>query len=201
MNRTRLNFYVDLLGFLAMLALAATGAILYFVLPPGTGHSHALFGLGRHDYGSIHSRLAAFLLAIVALHLILHWHWACFVTARLLGITPPHRPARLVAGVLVVLASVAGLASAAWLSAGRVVPHPEQDRHVDHRRDDCPRGTVLDGRSTLQDAADAAGLTPSELGRRLGLPAGVGPGERLGRLRRRHGFTIDEVRGYVCDPL
>lgn len=37
MRRTTLNFIVDLIGFVDLLLLAATGAIMKWVLPPGWG--------------------------------------------------------------------------------------------------------------------------------------------------------------------
>jgi len=53
-TRTSMNFWLDLLSLLLMIGLAPTRGLIHFVLPPGAGHSHLLFGLGRHDFGEIH---------------------------------------------------------------------------------------------------------------------------------------------------
>ncbi len=45
MSKTTLNIWLDLLSFLVMLGLATTGGIIHYVLLPGTGYSHMLFGL------------------------------------------------------------------------------------------------------------------------------------------------------------
>ncbi len=89
MKRTTLNFVVDSAGFLNLLLLAGTGAILKWVLPPGSGGGHGrafrggrgqqetelLLGLGRHDWGDIHFVLAMLFLLLVLVHLCLHWSW------------------------------------------------------------------------------------------------------------------------------
>ncbi len=94
MRRTTLNFIVDLIGFVDLLLLAATGALMKWVLPPGSGGGHGygfrrgrdpgdikdLLGLDRHDWGDIHFILALLFLILILLHLILHWTWikTCF---------------------------------------------------------------------------------------------------------------------------
>ncbi|MBN1337338.1 MAG: DUF4405 domain-containing protein [Deltaproteobacteria bacterium] len=250
MNRNRLNLYLDLLGFAAMVGLAATGILLYFVLPPGTGHSLTLFGHVRHDLGEVHSWLALLLLAVVTLHVVLHWDWVCCVVAGLLGRTPPQRKVRRLWGTALTLASVACLACALPLARAWVVPVPgqaghaegahrhrergltlaattvdgttpattraapeplpqpiEQDSRRGHRHQPgvshehhafCPEAAVVSGRTSLGDAARAAGMTSDQMCRLLGVPSAVDPRERLGRLRRSYGFSIDEVRRCIC---
>ena len=78
-----MNFIVDLL------LLTATGTIIEWVLPPGSGGGHGygfrrgrdpgevkdLLGLGQHDWGDIHFVLALLFLIVILVHLILHWTW------------------------------------------------------------------------------------------------------------------------------
>jgi len=89
MQRTTLNFIVDLISFIDLLVLAATGAILKWVLPPGSGGGHGygfrrgrdpgevkeLLGLGRHDWGDIHFVMAVLFVLLMLIHLYLHWTW------------------------------------------------------------------------------------------------------------------------------
>ncbi len=91
MRRTTLNFTVDLICFVDLLLLAATGAILRWVLPPGSGGEHGhgggfrggrgpaevkdLLGLGRHDWGDVHFVLALLFVRLILTHLCLHWTW------------------------------------------------------------------------------------------------------------------------------
>jgi Domain of unknown function (DUF4405) len=89
MKRTHLNALMDALSFIAFLLLLSTGLLLEYQLPPGSGGTHG-FGMGRgaggrtitllwgwtrHDWGQIHYWIALALVAILALHLLLHWKW------------------------------------------------------------------------------------------------------------------------------
>jgi len=93
MRRTTLNFTVDLISFVDLLLLGTTGAILRWVLPPGSGGGHGpgqgggfrggrgpveikdLLGLGRHDWGDMHFVLALLFVCLILVHLCLHWAW------------------------------------------------------------------------------------------------------------------------------
>lgn len=64
--------------------VATTGLLLEKTLPPGSGRLEIglpdrqitmLWGLTRHEWGQIHLWTAYALLAILVLHLALHWRW------------------------------------------------------------------------------------------------------------------------------
>jgi len=103
MRRATLNFVVDLIGFVDLLLLAATGAIMRWVLPPGSGGGgrgfgfrggrglgpgsaqvQRLFGLGRHDWGSLHFILAVVFVLLIVVHIVLHWTWIKTCTKSIL---------------------------------------------------------------------------------------------------------------------
>lgn len=82
MRRVKFNAIVNIIGFAALTVLAATGLVELLFLPPGTGGrgrggepSVTVLGLGRHDWGDIHNVAGVVFLAIVGLHLVLHWRW------------------------------------------------------------------------------------------------------------------------------
>jgi hypothetical protein len=81
-RRVKFNAIVNIVGFVAFSVLAVTGLVELMFLPPGTGGrgrgagpAVTVLGLGRHDWGDIHNVAGIAMLAIVALHLILHWRW------------------------------------------------------------------------------------------------------------------------------
>jgi len=107
MRRTTLNFVVDAISFVNVLLLAATGIILKWVLPPGTGghgqgfrsgrggeHIKALWSLGRHDWGDVHFVLSVLFVFLMLVHLFLHWTWIrnYFTWAFAPSPQPPHDP-------------------------------------------------------------------------------------------------------------
>ncbi len=83
MRRHILNYIVDALALLVMLAMVVTGLWLKYVLPPGSrgGQGLSLWGLTRHEWGDVHFWLALALAALVLLHVALHWGWVCTWTA------------------------------------------------------------------------------------------------------------------------
>lgn len=98
MKRATLNFMVDVISFLNLVALAFTGVIMKWILPPGTGgHGRALTGgrgrqeikylwsMTRHDWGDIHFILALLFVFLMVVHIVLHWSWIKNYFKSLLG--------------------------------------------------------------------------------------------------------------------
>jgi uncharacterized membrane protein YhaH (DUF805 family) len=83
-RRNTLNFAIDLLTLMVMLCVALTGLLLRFVLPPGSrgGAGRTLWNWGRHDFGDLHFYLVLGLLALLVVHLALHWNWVCVTVRR-----------------------------------------------------------------------------------------------------------------------
>lgn len=79
-NKTRLNFWLDVLIFAAFGVTALTGGLLGLVIK----HSPplAFFGRTRSVWIDIHSWAGVGLFIGVALHLALHWKWVIRVARR-----------------------------------------------------------------------------------------------------------------------
>src|SRR5690606_34127107 len=95
------NFVIDTGALVSFLVLASTGILMYLVLPAGSGRN-MVWGLTRHEWGEIHFWVSMFFLAIMGIHLILHWNWiTCMVKSRILdkmGVT-----AKITAVIMVLL--------------------------------------------------------------------------------------------------
>jgi hypothetical protein len=92
MDKLKINFVIDALMFLCLMAIAGLGLLMKYILPPGRevvlryGRNVDLTWLGwdRHDWGVVHLYLAFGLLTILVIHLILHWSMIVSLFARLL---------------------------------------------------------------------------------------------------------------------
>ena len=74
---------LNLLLWLVGSALASTGFILAFRLLSGRDHrGTTLWGMDRHTWGDIHTWLAYILMALVALHLLIHLRWLWVVACK-----------------------------------------------------------------------------------------------------------------------
>lgn len=111
MNRAKLNFVIDALMFLCMAAIAGLGFLMKYVLVPGRETpliygrrvDLSFLGLDRHDWGAIHLYLGFVLLALLALHIVLHWQMIPGLFARLVG---NGRKRRLIGLAYVMLAAI-----------------------------------------------------------------------------------------------
>ncbi|MBW8035527.1 MAG: DUF4405 domain-containing protein [Planctomycetes bacterium] len=95
MKRNTLNFWIDLLVIIALFGKIWTGLLLHYILPPGQGRGYSLelWGLNRHEYGVIHFYLAVAMIALVIIHIWLHWSWICKTLSGILK-TKKSNPSR-----------------------------------------------------------------------------------------------------------
>lgn len=89
MSRNKMNFIVDSTSLLVLLALAFTGVVMKFVLPPGTGGRGRLlhggsepgvrvrevWSMTRHEWGDIHFYLSVIFIVLMVVHILMHWKW------------------------------------------------------------------------------------------------------------------------------
>ena len=87
-KRQPLNFWIDVLGAFLFSVLLGTGILMKWILPPGTCDEAALklwLGHARHWWGDIHFWVAMALIALILLHVYLHWKWVCSLWRTLVG--------------------------------------------------------------------------------------------------------------------
>jgi len=191
MKRPNVNFAVDCLGFAGFVLLTATGVLMRYLLPPGSGHSTSIWTLDRHEWGSIHFWIAIAFLAVLAFHLFLHWRW---ITTLMSGRPREGSGARIALGT-VGLAALLALAIAPFLS--RV------ERAGGDLRTPPPHSSEVEGLESIRgfmslaEVQEATGVPADHIIEKLGLPPGVEHDERLGKLRTTYGFTVDDVRQIV----
>ena len=191
MKRPNVNFAVDCLGFAGFVLLTATGVLMRYLLPPGSGHSTSIWTLDRHEWGSIHFWIAIAFLAVLAFHLFLHWRWI----ATLMSGRPREGSGARIALGTVGLAALLALAIAPFLSpveraSGGLRTPPPHSSEVEGLES-------IRGFMTLAEVQETTGVPADHIIEKLGLPPGVEHDERLGRLRTAYGFTVDDVRQIV----
>ena len=81
MNRAKLNFIIDIFMFICMMLVANIGFLIKFTLIPGREARKIygrnvdlfLFGMDRHQWGTLHLYIGFILLGLLVVHLLLHW--------------------------------------------------------------------------------------------------------------------------------
>lgn len=153
MRRSTLNFVIDAVSLLVMLAMISTGLLIRYVLPPGSrgGGGLSLWGWTRHDWGDLHFWLALALGGLLLLHVALHWTWVC---ALIRGHAPlmSNWKRNLYGGAFVAL-TAALVGGFIWIASANALNAGAAD---DHRQLRAGRGSQMDGAAGLgrEDAAD-----------------------------------------------
>jgi hypothetical protein len=195
MNKSAVNFFIDAVAFMAFMLLGATGTIIRFVLPPGTGHFSPLWGMDRHEWGGIHFWIAVVFLTTLAVHLVLHWRW---ITCTVKGHSHPgagFRVSLAFVGLLVLL----GLAVAPFFSS--VVESGESPHKIRSGEPSAKPAEHINGSMTLQEVEQKTGVPAAVILKELGLPPDTPLDERLGRLRKQYEFEMHTVQDIVQKHL
>lgn len=193
MKRTSLFFAIDVLAFVLFLLLTTTGILVRYTLPPGSGHFRTLWGMDRHDWGQIHFWIAVVFLAALALHVFFHWKW---VVSMVKG-RPKQGSGKRVAIAAVSLLALGGLLALPFLAP---IEQSEEIPHKSRAGDDhgaVDNTITIDGSMTLRDAEHQTGVPVRFILDELGLPSDVSTDEKLGQLKRTHGFELETVREII----
>jgi len=92
MRKATKNYVVFILLCLLALFQAASGFVMWLVLPSGQGYRGGrgsivpeVFIWDRHTWIDLHDSVAVALLVILVIHLILNWKWILYHTKRYLS--------------------------------------------------------------------------------------------------------------------
>ena len=96
--------FANLSLWLLLCAMGGTGLLLGYRLPPGSrgGHGLSVVGMSRHEWGGLHQWLSVAFLALVVVHMALHWRWFWQIASR-------KRPWPLIAGLIAGVVLAAGI--------------------------------------------------------------------------------------------
>jgi hypothetical protein len=191
MARPNVNFAVDSVGFAGFVLLTATGVLMRYVLPPGSGRFTTLWTLDRHGWGNIHFWLAIAFLSVLVIHLFLHWRW---IVTVLKGRPREGSGARVALGCVGLVAllalAIAPFTSPVERAAGETRAPGSHGFEREHSES-------IRGYMSFAEIEAATGVPADAIIDQLGLPPGTSKDERLGRLKTTYGFSMEDVRRIV----
>lgn len=189
-KRTSLNFIIDAVAFTGFVVLTTTGVLMRYILPPGSGHYSTIWDLDRHDWGGIHFWVAVVFFLILALHLVLHWRWIVRVLTGRPREGSGFRVGLGIVGLVTVIAlSVAPLLAPVERDTGSGEASPGSGQEYD--------AMEIFGSMTFREVEDLTGVPASYIINTLTLPETVSEDERIGPLKHRYDFEIDDIREIV----
>jgi LysM repeat protein len=219
MRKTDWQYLVDTFLFICILGIALIGILLAFVVPQGPSaqpSSKYFLNLHRHQWGNIHLYLSLAFICLVIIHLTLDWKW---IKAKAGKIFKKRWKTALISTVLASIFVVFLF----WLfypkepgayeeygrgegrGAGREggwAYSQETDTALREALGAQDQSTItITGTMTLLDLENATGIPVSRITEALGLPSKVSEEETLGRLRKKYGFTMIELRDALNNLL
>lgn len=190
MKRTKLNFLIDVLSYSFFLFLITTGILMRYILPPGTGRFVTIWGMSRHDWGTIHFWISVTFLAFMVLHVYLHWKWiVCMTTGK------PGKRSGIKTGIIML--GIALIAMAPVLSPREYASENEREHPPYTRYDEI----TIHGSMTLSELEQETGVPAGEVLKALDLPGNIPAHWRLGNIARRYGLDMSDFRKAVYHYL
>ncbi|MBU2572037.1 MAG: DUF4405 domain-containing protein [Gammaproteobacteria bacterium] len=190
MKRSHLNFIIDIAAFAGFVFLTTTGVLIRYLLPPGSGRFATIWGIDRHQWGTVHFWVSVLFFAILALHLLLHWRW---VVGFISGRVTEGSGLRLGLGLVGVLTLIA------FAAAPLVAPIEISGASGKQIRAWNNGPLTIRGSMTLTETAETAGVPIEYILESLNLPETTNKTSKLGPLSRQYNFTISDVRKAVID--
>jgi hypothetical protein len=233
-NKSKLNLSIDIIMFVALMAIAGIGFLIKYVLIPGFkrnliyGKDVELFywGLDRHQWGTIHLIISFVLLFLLVLHIIFHWKQIVSIFKRMI----PVKHARyFLASSFIFLSLLLGLAplfvkpqieeqashhynqeadfernqqninSAVVIDSSGLYPNQEGTvikNHEGKHNQWKDKEIEVYGYMTLQQVSSRYKISVAELASVIHVPQ-ESSNEKLGRLRKRYAFHMDDLRDYI----
>ena len=85
MNKTKINYFVDILILVAFLLTGLSGIVL-LMIPGGRGLSqYVVLGIPRAGWAELHDWAGIGTMIGVFLHFVIHWKWLVYMTRKMLS--------------------------------------------------------------------------------------------------------------------
>ncbi len=204
-DKSKVNFVIDGVMFLCMMAIVGIGLLMRFVLIPGKnrwlkyGRNVDLYlaGMDRHEWGRIHLVIGFILLGLLAFHIILHWKMILNMWGSLIG---GRRARRIVALAFMVACVIVAIFPFVAAPKVRELTRGEGHHAAEHVYVDKGGGDIeVRGYMMLAEVAAEYNVPIEHLEERLAIPRSTSNEDTLGRLARRYGFRMSEVERVIHD--
>jgi hypothetical protein len=156
MKRTVDNLHIDMIAAGLMVGMMATAYVLRFPLPPGSNKSLVLWGLTRHQWGDIHFWIGTGLLAVVLLHICLHWQWVQISVKRLFSQANARGTRSLLSGLTTLVGFILIFALFAWAAENGVKPMEDRPDGVCPTSENAAENMPIEGGNMLENSPNIA---------------------------------------------
>jgi len=218
-NKRNFNIIIDTVAYTGFIFLTATGLLMRYTLPAGSGHHTLVWGLDRHEWGALHFWIAVAFLATLVFHLILHWNW---IVCVLRGRNAESSGLKFGLGLFGLIALLI-LALTPLLSPVERTFNPGQQKRLQQNEIIPSEASAEDksnesnqsaeehesgyefsvneisvrGFMTLKEVSEEYKVPASHIFKELGLPENTDANETFGQLRKIYDFEMHDVRRII----
>ena len=213
MKKSDWQYLVDILLFLSVVDIALIGFLMGLVIPKGPAAPEStkyFLGLHRHQWSNIHFYLSIAFVVFLIIHILFSWKWIkgksqqvfkqrwnkaliCTAIGSILLIFVFWALYPRVPGAY---EEYGGRATQQRLSDAGIPPQEEKIFY-----EDGSVYVVISGQTTLKQAEKATGIPAETIAVELDLPSNVSTDETFGRLKKKYGFSLLEVRDVISSLL
>lgn len=212
MKKAKINLIIDAVMFVLMAAITGIGLLMKYILIPGFernavyGKNVELFfwGMDRHQWGTIHLIISLCLIALLLLHIILHWKQVVCIFQKMIANIALRWIISVVLLALLLFLSLTTLfikPEVHELASGEsghnhstAISTNRQEHNADHLFEEID----INGRTTLSDAAKQFNIPVGELAAEFNIPLSE-KDQTLGRVRKTYGFQINDLKKYISE--
>jgi multisubunit Na+/H+ antiporter MnhB subunit len=202
MKKADWQYVVNTLLFICLVGIVLIGLLLGLVIPqgPSTPESSKYFlNLHRHQWGNIHFLLSLAFIFLIIIHLTLDWKW---IKGRATRLFKERWKTALIstAGISLLLLFTVWLFYPKEPGAyeGYGIGRGKSDSAILADNQDY---ITVTGQVTLQDLEEVTGIPSRRIIEALGLPGSISTKDTIGRLRKKHGFSLVDLRDVLADLL
>ena len=227
MNKSKLNFIIDIFMFICMTLIASIGFLIKFTLITGMESREIygknvdllLFGMDRHQWGTIHLYIGFILLALLALHIFLHWKMIVGLYHKLI-ITPKTRKVSfwtfiavsffLIASPFIVSPKVVEREHGKGYHSIRrgyeneteaTMNQPEDKLQSNSHGKRTISGIAIEvrGYMTVAEVSQKYNVPVNIIMDQLGIPGSALSLQKIGKLRKMYGFEMTDIEKIIYE--
>jgi len=233
MKKQKLNLIIDILLLILMAAIMGIGFLLKFRLLSGhekwekygANLDTTLFGLDRHQWGTIHLILGLILFVVLVLHIWFHWNMIICIFKKLIKNKGPRIVFTIVLCLLTLFFLIAPFVFNIEIEdirekQGYYKSHL-QEKNIDNNsnkgnalnkeNDKSPKLKTIrnkknqkaspeieiKGFMSITDVSKKFNIPADKIKKHLGIPQSTPDSKRLGNLRKTYNFEMSKLREFV----
>lgn len=233
MKKPKLNLIIDILLLILMAAIMGIGFLLKFRLLSGhekwekygANLDTTLFGLDRHQWGTIHLILGLTLFVVLVLHIWFHWNMIICIFRKLIKNKGPRIIFTIVLCLLTLFFLVAPFVFnieiedirekqgyyKSHLQEKNIDTNSKKGNALNKENDKSPKlkkirnkknqkaspEIEIKGFMSIADISKKFNIPTDKIKKHLGIPQSTPDSKRLGNLRKTYNFEMSKLRDFV----